>query len=227
MVFPAHPVREGRKALHENTKNFFLVRSLITHPLCSLSLLPTPHDVMDGIHSWIKDLVVDDLKRPRKQDHWIWYIFPTSKIGDADAVRVCVKDAEEALRILETHSDLAWWSGVLRNIARRPAYVHQPLDVQRVGHFCAEWLRHAKTWPASRVTPPIQSFLSAVVALSRTYGPKSDALLNPGKVRASSPSSRSPSASGRRRSGARRVRGSGATRRHPARRPGRRSPSLR
>lgn len=66
-----------------------------------------------GFKSAMRDLN----ENRRKCNHWIWWIFPTTKKGFSDPYEVCLEDDDHQIKLLLQHCDIDMWIEVIKEMS--------------------------------------------------------------------------------------------------------------
>lgn len=95
-----------------------------------------------------KQKIENDLKNTTKDDDWIWWVWPTSKAGDADKHSLKFSDKEKLELLNTSHTSLSSevnirlkeWADIAVQVLKKPeTYFINPKDLGRRGYFVDEW----------------------------------------------------------------------------------------
>ena len=96
--------------------------------------------VLSGI---LEDVRAGGAERYVKNDHWAWYVWPTTKEGISDPFNTAVKDVADVVYILGAPT-LGTWAALLEALAaalraRGSRRVFPSIDHGRIDFFLREW----------------------------------------------------------------------------------------
>ena len=87
-------------------------------------------------------MITRDVGGREKRKHWIWWIFPTSKVGDNDPYGSAIRNVDDAQALLsqQTQTVLLAWLSVLARMLR-PSFLGSlsKADVGRIDACGAQW----------------------------------------------------------------------------------------
>ena len=99
--------------------------------------------------------IKDDLKANVKKNHWIWYIFPTSKPGanDPHKVKVNSENIKEFLKLNDPQYLL--WFSVIQDISTKDKKFIPKTDSGRINYFMKEWYSLVEKSDKSKTLLPV------------------------------------------------------------------------
>ena len=84
------------------------------------------------------------VKNYRKNDHWAWYVFPTTKVGSSDPAKTALCNETDALLLLN-HTELRKIWTIVLHLLTSACYIQKTrnilptIDHKRVELFIKEW----------------------------------------------------------------------------------------
>ena len=110
---------------------------------------PTNKDNFAWLVPLLQDLYTEEMKNGdlngdySKTGHWIWYVFPTSKIGANDTHQLSVDSVNAAVNLLKIPRLLTIWTSILQflttHLQRETSPFSDQNDINRIRYYLTEW----------------------------------------------------------------------------------------
>jgi O-acetyl-ADP-ribose deacetylase (regulator of RNase III) len=104
----------------------------------------------------IRDVQMAGIQTYVKQDHWAWYMWPTTKEGNCDHLQVVVRNADDVAFVMAGPTVAQWTEalGLLTQVltAQKTCRVFPTIDHDRIDYFIKEW-SSAEYRAAMRLAP--------------------------------------------------------------------------
>jgi len=89
------------------------------------------------------ETIKEDLKNRQKQNHWIWYVFPSDREGQRDQHRPKVKIQRQAdFDQFVGQDQFRFWVEIVRTLSQKPGYFTSPQDIGRIGFSAPKLLEY-------------------------------------------------------------------------------------
>ena len=85
----------------------------------------------------------------KKNDHWIWWVFPTTKVGNNDIYKSGITNIDDMIYILNKKNTMVIWVNILIYLSKclksqKTKLIFPKNDHNRINIFFDEWIKEYK-----------------------------------------------------------------------------------